>query len=485
MSIVPFGEWTPDQPDLAAGSTVATNVLPSDSSYRPAKAAAAISSAADARIMAMEYGEDPAQNVFVFAANATKIYRYTQGTLTSVSKSGNYTTAAGERWTFCKFGPRMIAANFTHATQSYVMGTSSLFADLNAAAPKARTLATVRDFVVMGDINESSTNYANRVRWSALGDPTNWTIGTSTQSDYQDIFGGGNVQAIVGGEYGLIFMKRSIHRMNYVGSPLIFQFDEIASNRGLAARDAVTKIGNMVFFLDRDGFYMYDGRALQPIGAGKVDRYFWSNCAFGSTDRITCAADPINGLVAWSYISNTDTTGNPDRVIVYNWRTGRWSEFRAAHQLIGDITTIEYTVEQLDTVNANLDNHTISFDSSAFKGGDVLFATAIDHKLATFTGATLAAEIETPEAAFADTRRSVIRSIRPIVDGGTLTMQIGTRNRINDAVVYGSTVAQNAAGFCPFRAEGRYHRAKLYVAAGSTWSEASGLEFDAVAGGMR
>lgn len=484
MAIVPFGEWAPDQPDLSAGATLVKNVIPAANSYRPVKDIATLSDAADARITGMGGGEDVDGNAYAFVGDAAKLYRYSGGALSNVSKSGNYSTASGERWQFTEYGTRVVASNYSDAIQSYVLGTSSLFADLAASAPRARTIATVRDFLVCGNIFESG-NYPNRVRWSALGDPTNWTIGSTTQSDYQDLFEGGSVIAIAGGEYGLVFLDRAIYRMSYVGAPIIFQFDQVASNRGLAGRDAFVRVGNTTYFLDRDGFYAFTGQAIQPIGAEKVDRYFWADVNTNYLERITCAADPDNSLVMWSYPSTNSSDGTPDKIIVFNWEINRWSYIETTHQMIGRTLSVAYTLEQLDTINSNIDSHTVSFDSPVYQGGQIKLSAAKDNKLASFSGANLAAVIETPESAIADTRRALVRSVRPIVDGGTLTVQAAVRNRVNDSFSFGTASSQNTTGFCPLRSEGRYHRVRLNIAAGGTWNHAVGIEFDATAGGLR
>lgn len=378
----------------------------------------------------------------------------------------------------------MIASNYSDAIQSYVMGTSSAFADLSGSAPRARSIATVRDFFVCGNVYESG-DYPTRVRWSALGDPTNWTISTTTQSDYQDLYEGGEVRAVVGGEYGTVFLEDAIYRMTYVGAPIIFQFDQIASNRGLAARDAFASSGGTIFFLDRDGFYALTAQGIEPIGANKVDRFFWSDVNTSFLNKITCAVDPENKVVMWGYATRQSTTGTPDRILIFNWRDARWTYADIDHELLGQTPTTGYTLEQMDSIEASLDDHITSFDSDLYKGGLILIAAAKDKKIQSFTGSALEATLETAESSLADNRRAMLRSIRPVVDGGTLSMQVAVRDRANDAFAFGASSPQNSAGFCPFRAEGRYHRARLSIAAGGTWSNAVGIEIDAVAGGIR
>ena len=70
------------------------------------------------------------------------------------------------------------------------------------ALAKVLPVAVVRDFVVTGYSGGES-----RVTWSAINDETSWTAG-SNQSDFQVIPDQGHVKAVVGGEYGIIFMNQ-------------------------------------------------------------------------------------------------------------------------------------------------------------------------------------------------------------------------------------------------------------------------------------
>jgi hypothetical protein len=78
------------------------------------------------------------------------------------------------------------------------------------------------------------------------------------------------------GEYGLILLERAISRMTYVGAPLFFQFDTIAKNIGCYESNSVAQFGNLTFFLSDDGFYVCDGQTVIPIGAEKIDRFFFT-----------------------------------------------------------------------------------------------------------------------------------------------------------------------------------------------------------------
>jgi len=73
-----------------------------------------------------------------------------------------------------------------------------------------------------------------------------------------------------------------------------------------------------------------------------------------------------------------------------------------------------------------------------------------------------------------------------MVDGGTPSIAIGTRNRQIDAVSFAGAVAINSLGTCRGRWRGRYHRARLTIPAASSWNHLYGVdEILAVPAGTR
>ena len=204
-----FGSWMPDQPDYhSGGATEAKNVIPFANSYLPLKAVTQITDAIDARARGAISVRDSSGQAYLFTGDATKIYSLSADVHTNISKSGNYSISEEENWEFIKFGETVIAISIDQTTQSITLG-GSLFADLAGSPPKARHGAIVANFVVLGNINDGTAR-PNRVKWSGINSSTSWADSATTQSDYQDLFsnelkGGGDIQAITGGEYGNVF----------------------------------------------------------------------------------------------------------------------------------------------------------------------------------------------------------------------------------------------------------------------------------------
>jgi len=133
----------------------------------------------------------------------------------------------------------------------------------------------VNRFVVLSGLG-SSTPY--RVQWSGLNATTTWTSGVNS-SDFQDLPDGGIVRSIGGGEYGLITQDSAIRRMIYApGSPVIFQIERVAQDKGIFAPLSLVRSGDRLFFCGNDGFQVVaPGGYPQFIGKERVDRTFFAD----------------------------------------------------------------------------------------------------------------------------------------------------------------------------------------------------------------
>ena len=80
-------------------------------------------------------------------------------------------------------------------------------------------------------------------------------------------------------------------------------------------------------------------------------------------------------------------------------------------------------------------------------------------------------------------RHSIVTRAYPYYEDGTITLAVGTRDTQDGTPTYTSDVSPNADGFAPFRASGRYHRAKITMSDG--WSKVIGLDIEARQVGRR
>lgn len=479
--MIRFGEWLPDQPDVNnAGVTVATNVIPAANGYRSFNSFVQFSNAADERIRGIFAGKDNDGTISLFAGDDNKLYKFNQGTsaLDDVSKSGTpaYDLVGEERWRFVQFGDIVIASGGTgEEIQKFQLGTDSAFSNLSGTAPKADYIAVVRDQVWTANIDEGSGRVPNKVRWSGLNDETSWTIGTD-QADSQVIPDAGAITGLVGGERAVILMERAIAVAYYVGSPLIYEINRVETQRGCPYPNSVANVGGNVFYLSQDGFYSFDGQKSSPIGAEKVDKFFFEDFDDAHTDKMSAAVDPSNQIVCWSYVSNSATGNTPDKILVYNFALNRWSILEVEAELIAPLFTPAYTLEDLDNLASNLDSLPAPLDSSLYKGGTFFFGGSFDKKIHGFTGSVLSGTIETSEYALTQNKHTVVTRSVPYFENGSVTMQVGSRDRQDDPVVFDNASNLTDEGFCQHRVQGRFHRSRMNIT--GNWSFAQGVDIE-------
>jgi hypothetical protein len=471
---IPFGEWMPDQPAHGMkGANVATNVYHTLGSYKRFPSLVSYSGSSTTVKDAHGSGSfrDNSNAVFNFVATKTDLFQLASGAFTS--RKGSLTGDDDDYWTFTQFGEYVIASNGVDAAQFYLMGTSTNFAALTSiqtvgTCPLFRVSGVIRDFLVVGNISGAS----NRIQWSGINDITVWS---GKQSDLQDLPGsGGRVVAITSGEVGYVFRQNQIVRMDYVGGATVFRLSVISPNRGAVFGKTVCQDNRRVFFYADDGFYEIQGDNVVGIGVEKVNRFFDAN---------------LNKAYAmWLYpsVSNTNnTTGICDRMIIYNYATQKWSLAKVNASQIFPQFVGAYTVELMDIISQNLDSINANLDTDYWDGGQ-MFLGAIDNefKAAIFSGNSNECEMETAEIEAFKGARTNITGVRPIIDS-TATVTVKTRERLADDVTESNSSSMVTSGVNPVRQSGRYIRANVKVASGTTFTHAQGIDIVASKAGYR
>ena len=322
----------------------------------------------------------------------------------------------------------------------------------------------------MGNI----TSAQNRVQWSASNNAAVWTTGTN-EANQQDIPDSGPVQAIIGGEVGYVFTERQIVRMIRVPAPITFQFDVVESNRGVLAPYSVVSIGSGVFYLGQDGFYLFDGVKSVPLGENGIDETFFDEVNSDYYGSISAAVDPIKKNVYVAYPTGGGRLNN--KILIWHWPGNRWSYAAQDSELLFTSMSLGIGLDSLDTLYPSIDAMAVSFDSPAFQGGNQsLGGFTSAHKLGFFDGSTLQAEMVTAEGQLNERGRMQVHEVTPLIDTSAATVSMGVRETQSGTVAFGSASSQRSTGICPVRSTGRFHRAKVTVPAGTTWTYAQGVD---------
>lgn len=499
MTVFPIGEFLPDQPDFNnPGSSLVQNVIwETSQSVGPFPGFTGALTPLTARCQGAFGAKDASGIAKIFAGDAAKLYALNAGAganFADVSKGGGYTCTVDAFWNFTIYNETVIATDYADAIQAYTLGTSALFADLASAAPKAKEVAVVKNFLMVGNTNDGTYGaQPQRVWWPDVNDITNWpTPGTqaaaAVQSDYQDIHGDhGALQRIipnVGPVDAVILMERAVWKCMYIGAPAIFGFYPMTGVKGCQAPGSavLTEVG--VIYYGTDGFYLCNGQSAVGIGYGKIDNYVKNNASVANLFRMVATLDPINKIYYVAFASNSSGNGNPDTILAcaYNLPSvigtpGRWSVITGVTvEYLFNSITLGYTLDDLDIFGI-LDSLGYPLDSRYWTAGaQILAGFNSSHAYGTFSGSNLAPTVETSETQIQPGRRSLVTNTLALMDGGTPSVAAGTRNRLIDSVTYGSASAINVQGFSPLMAEGRYHRFRVTAASGQTFTHIQGVE---------
>ena len=369
MPVIRFQDWTPDAAELGnPGSVSVKNVYPGLTAFKPVGALSANTQSTQERVLGAVSALNKSLISFQYAGDASRLYLQSSQHWDDVSKSGGYATADGEAWEFAQWENKILATNFSNDPQQITMAIGNVFSDL-VTSFTARHVAVIGDFVVFGNINDDVDGEVPwRIKWSASNDETDWTVSPVTLSSQRELETGDSINRILGGEFGIILTQNATWRMTFIGSPLVFQLDEVLPGIGVLSGGAATLLGGIAFYLSEHGFIALSGGTTPAfIGSGKVDRFVLSDLDTSNLGRISSAAEPQTGRVAWAYPGSGNTGGLPNKIIIYDRTLNKWSLIEENVTLLWRSLGVSLTLEDLDSISTSLDDLPQSLDSAAWK----------------------------------------------------------------------------------------------------------------------
>ena len=157
---------------------------------------------------------------------------------------------------------------------------------------KCKAVGLFNNHLILFHTIEGGTAIPQRIRWSAAGDPTDWT--SVNDAGYVDLFDSEDfiITGVPIGPYVAIYRERSIYRMEYLGSAdKLFNFDEVVSGEGARSVDSVVDVGTEHIFVGNSNVYRYRGGFdLDPMSDKLYDSIFGEAGEINSnySSRIIC-----------------------------------------------------------------------------------------------------------------------------------------------------------------------------------------------------
>jgi hypothetical protein len=386
------------------------------------------------------------------------------------------------QWQFAQFGNLVFATQENVVLQVYDLASSSAFANSAGSPPQAAYISVVGRFLVLSGLLSNPF----RIQWSGLNATTTWTSGVNS-SDFQDLPDGGIVRGVGGGESGIIFQDQSIRRMSYLpGSPLIFQIERIAQDKGLFAPYSIIRAGDLIFFHSAHGFHkIAPGGFPEQIGREKVDRSFFDDLDKTELRMFIGCSDPRSTRVFWAYKSTSGVTGLYDKILGYDYALERFFPVGMSGEYLLGMSQPGITLENLDSLSASIDALEATLDSFAVSTQPLIAQFSSEHKMGFFSGPYLEATLESSEQG-TDGQRIRVKGFRPITDAPVVYGSASYRETQQATVTAGTEILINSrTGRCDLNRSTRYSRYKVRIPAATTWSFVAGVEPDVTTEGKQ
>ena len=259
----------------------------------------------------------------------------------------------------------------------------------------------------------------------------------------------------------------------------MFQFDEVLPEVGPIAPGAAAQRGDTIYFLSDVGFMeLVNGTQERPIGANKVDETVLADLDENHLERVSMVVDPKSKRMVCAYPGSGNTNGRPNKLAVYDRVLDKWSLIEEEVELIWPAGSTGLTLDDLDSISTNLDSFTQSLDNRRWTGGARTLGLFDENfQFGFFDGANnKEATITTGDVEIYGGRRAHLDAFSHLIDGGTVTAEVGTRDSLSDSVTFGASLTETASGRFTTRASGRFHRFRFTL--NGAWTDAVGMQFD-------
>lgn len=160
------------------------------------------------------------------------------------------------------------------------------------------------------------------VSWSDRENRNVWTsLATNRAGDF-DITTPGVLMAAAKWRNGtLIFTDIDVHLMKYVGTPLIYGFEQVGHNNGIVGPKAAVRLGDRVAWMAPDGFWQYDGVCTKiPCD---VEEHVFRDINMLQASKV-CGGHNSEFREIWWFYPGKDSLEN-DRYVIWNYAEGWWS----------------------------------------------------------------------------------------------------------------------------------------------------------------
>ena len=403
-------------------------------------------------------------NTTRFFAGSNSIISELTAVATWTERGSGYDLSEDDRWRFAQFGDTSLASNKQNTIQA---SASTAFADV-AGAPQAAIIETVGQFVFA--FNTTDATYGDSPdRWwcAGIGGHTSWTASAATQAATGRLLGSpGKITA--GKRFGesiTVFKNQSMYRGDYVGTPIVWSFSQIPGEVGALCQEVVVNVGTpdapRLIFMGPEDFYSFDGSRPIPIGENRLKVTVFRELLRSKQEQCIAQHDRTESNVYFYYPSSDSP--NPDRCVVYNYRTNQWGRADQQIEAAVEYVTPGLTYSGLGDKFGTYGELPSAPYGSAFWSASYPTPAIFDtmHNVKTMDGVTVSSSITTGDLGDDQKFLTLQRlKCRYITAPSTASMVNYHRNNLGDSLTTDATTSESSGKFDVMR-DARWHRVRI------------------------
>ncbi len=159
---------------------------------------------------------------------------------------------------------------------------------------------------------------------NTTNDITNWVPGPTVTAFSGTLLSSGRLVSsqYCKGQY-IIFTENSVHKMTFVGLPVIWLFEDIMTSDGILGPQAATSVQDNVVWAGQQNFYIYNGSIASIIPNNSLNEWFFSNINTG-TFYHSFAHKSIAFNEIW-WFAPFGNSEEPNNYVIWNWQEGHFT----------------------------------------------------------------------------------------------------------------------------------------------------------------
>jgi hypothetical protein len=229
-----------------------------------------------------------------------------------------------DRWYFDTFGEILLYGSIRNG-DIYELDLSDLSESSVTNAPSNNADMCVteeRQVFVVGANGEP-----RRVRASEVEDRTVWTAATDNQAIDRTLPGNGKLlRCLPVLNDVLILGENDANVARYIGPPYVYSIEEVGTDCGPLAAQAVAKSSNFAVWWGSRNFWIYTG-TVQPLNCDVID-FLYSDIDPKNVSKICTFTITDFSEVWWLYQSKSTTTTEVDSYVTWDYRRNVWTTGR-------------------------------------------------------------------------------------------------------------------------------------------------------------